>query len=108
MFFGIENQHIDLSDIDFTVKIASLVEANLAQEKELNDILKSATEDEEEKEGEEKEPSSAECLRKAKLSNQFGSMCLKAENYDKAARLFEQAIKSFEQYKYLEMHMQES
>ena len=35
-------------------------------------------------------------------------MCLKAENYDKAGRLFEQAIKSFEQFKYLEMHMKES
>lgn len=70
MFFGIENQEVDLSDINFTVKISSIVETNMAQEKELNDILKSAIEDEEEaKEGEEREPSSAECLRKAKLSN---------------------------------------
>ena len=45
------------------------MEANAAQEKDLNEILKSATEDEEEKEGEEREPTSAECLRKAKLSN---------------------------------------
>lgn len=33
---------------------------------------------------------------------------MKAENYDKAGRLFEQAIKSFEQFKYLEIHMAES
>ena len=70
MFFGIENQEVDLSDINFTVKIGSIVEANATQEKELTDVIKSATEDEEEaKEGEEKEPTSAECLRKAKLSN---------------------------------------
>jgi tetratricopeptide (TPR) repeat protein len=35
-------------------------------------------------------------------------VCLKADNHEKAARLFEQAIKSFEQFKYLEMNVKES
>jgi hypothetical protein len=30
MFFGIENQEVDLSDINFTVKISSIVETNMA------------------------------------------------------------------------------
>ena len=27
-------------------------------------------------------------MRKAKLSNQFGSMCLKADNFEKSGQLF--------------------
>lgn len=38
-------------------------------------------------------------MRKAKLSNQMGTLCLKAENFAKAQSLFGQAVTSFEQFK---------
>lgn len=40
-----------------------------------------------------------EMLRKSKLSNQMGTLCLKAENFAKAQSLFQQAVVNFEQFK---------
>ena len=71
MFFGLENQDIDMSDVKFTVKIDSLVEQNNAMEAKLNSHVKSAPWRDEESKTEEDEPeiTGSECLRKAKLSN---------------------------------------
>ena len=100
MFFGLEDQGEKLQDVEFTVKINSIVEQNNAMEEKLNAHIKSAPWKDDDEENEQ--PLGSECLRKAKLSNQFGAVCLKGENFDKAKTLFEQAIKSFEQFKFLD------
>ena len=40
-------------------------------------------------------------LRKSKLLNQFGAVCMQASNFEKAGNLFEQAIQMFEKFKSL-------
>ena len=39
-----------------------------------------------------------ENLRKAKLSNQFGSICLKADQQERAGKLFKQSIELFKEF----------
>ena len=77
-FFGDgNNENQDFSNIDFTVNILSIVTKN----DEMEDLLSKIMKDEK-----------FESARKAKLSNQFGSVCLKANNFEKSGQLFGQAI----------------
>ena len=92
-FFGDgNNENQDFSNIDFTVNILSIVTKN----DEMEDLLSKIMKDEK-----------FESARKAKLSNQFGSVCLKANNFEKSGQLFGQAIQCFENFKVQTKEMEE-
>lgn len=44
-------------------------------------------------------------LRKSKLSNQFGSICLKGDEFERAQTLFTQSIQEFEKFKFFSQNV---
>ena len=69
-FFGEQqDENQDFSNIDFKVNIESVVSKNDEMEELLSKMMKD---------------DKFESVRKAKLSNQFGSVCLKANNFEKS------------------------
>ena len=94
------NKEVDLGKIDFKINIKSVVEANYKSEYLLDKIIRDC--------GKNKDQDVIDLgiteeiagfLRKSKLLNQFGAVCMAANNFTKAGSLFEQAIQMFEKFR---------